>query len=750
MADTPTVVVAGAQRLRGRARRAAARPPPGLRAGGDHVALATPGGASTSCTRTTACRWSWTRSTSSTTATSTPRSSPTRTAPARPRWPSCTTAASRSSTCRADFRLRDPEVYARVVRRARRAEPVRPRGLRPARALPRADRAAPTSSPCPGCYPTAAILGARAARARRAHRRRRHRREVGRLGRRPRRDAGHALRHRRREHEAVQGRQAPPRAGDRPGAAAARRRRDDARSRRTCSRSTRASSSRATSRRRARSTQDELDELYASAYARRAVRRGRRRRARRARRARDEHLPHPRRRRAAHRQAARVQRHRQPLEGHREPGGAEPQPHVRPRRDGGRCGDRVRVALGRAARARRRRRGRRHAARRASAPPASPPGSSPQGLDLGLLVSDAADDDERREVHALGRARRAGAGHARSARDLGAIRAVVANSGNANAATGRPGLDEAARMQGAASMAARRADRARRGVLDRRHRRPARRPGRHQGPARGAARAARRRRAGLRRRDQDHRRARQAASRSTSTLPGGTVRLTAQAKGAGMIQPDFATMLCFVQTDAALSAETCDLLLGVCVKRSFDRISVDGQLSTNDTAILMASGASGVDRRARERGRAALRRGARLRAAPARDPHGPRRRGRAPRRRASSSAAACAEGVERVAREVANSPLVKTAIYGGDPNWGRIAQAIGAALPGTHPLAYDIRVEGTLVCSGGFATPRGRPSSPATRSRSRSRCPATAPRPRSSSPTSATSTSPSTPTTRPE
>ena len=72
------------------------------------------------------------------------------------------------------------------------------------------------------------------------------------------------------------------------------------------------------------------------------------------------------------------------------------------------------------------------------------------------------------------------------------------------------------------------------------------------------------------------------------------MRLCAQAKGAGMISPAFATMLCFVQTDAALEPETADLLLGVCVKRSFDRISVDGQLSTNDTAILMASGASGV------------------------------------------------------------------------------------------------------------------------------------------------------------
>src|SRR6185312_2939415 len=62
-------------------------------------------------------------------------------------------------------------------------------------------------------------------------------------------------------------------------------------------------------------------------------------------------------------------------------------------------------------------------------------------------------------------------------------------------------------------------------------------------------------------------------------LEAGRVRLAAQAKGAGMIQPRFATMFCFVQTDAELSAETLDLLTGVTVKRSFDRISVDGQLS---------------------------------------------------------------------------------------------------------------------------------------------------------------------------
>src|ERR687889_1427703 len=61
-----------------------------------------------------------------------------------------------------------------------------------------------------------------------------------------------------------------------------------------------------------------------------------------------------------------------------------------------------------------------------------------------------------------------------------------------------------------------------------------------------------------------------------------------------MISPRYATMFCFVQTDASLAPETAELLTGVCVKRSFDRISVDGQLSTSDTVFLMANGASGV------------------------------------------------------------------------------------------------------------------------------------------------------------
>jgi glutamate N-acetyltransferase/amino-acid N-acetyltransferase len=62
-----------------------------------------------------------------------------------------------------------------------------------------------------------------------------------------------------------------------------------------------------------------------------------------------------------------------------------------------------------------------------------------------------------------------------------------------------------------------------------------------------------------------------------------------------------------------------------------------------------------------------------------------------------------AQSAEDVARAVANSPLVKAALHGGDPNWGRIAQAVGAALPGTAPLPVDIAIEGVQVCAGGAA-----------------------------------------------
>jgi glutamate N-acetyltransferase/amino-acid N-acetyltransferase len=171
-----------------------------------------------------------------------------------------------------------------------------------------------------------------------------------------------------------------------------------------------------------------------------------------------------------------------------------------------------------------------------------------------------------------------------------------------------------------------------------------------------------------------------------------------------MISPRFATLLCFVQSDAVVSAETCELLLGVCLRRSFERVSVDGQLSTNDTVILQCSGTSGV--RVEPETEDELRFGEALDALlrqlalmVIRDGEGARRIGRVTVRGGSEDAVAA------VSRSVANSALVKTALYGGDPNWGRIIQAVGAALPGTAPLPVDITIEGVRVCTAGSYVP---------------------------------------------
>ena len=180
-------------------------------------------------------------------------------------------------------------------------------------------------------------------------------------------------------------------------------------------------------------------------------------------------------------------------------------------------------------------------------------------------------------------------------------------------------------------------------------------------------------------------------------LASGKVRLAAQAKGAGMIAPRFATMLCFVETDAALEPETVELLTAVTVKRSFDRISVDGQLSTNDSVFAMASGASAVrvepespDELALGEAMDALLRQLALEIVA--DGEGATRVGRVVVRGEG-------ELVEPVARAVANSPLVKTALLGADPNFGRVLQAAGQALAGRAPFVVDLHIEGHQVTS---------------------------------------------------
>jgi len=328
-------------------------------------------------------------------------------------------------------------------------------------------------------------------------------------------------------------------------------------------------------------------------------------------------------------------------------------------------------------------------------------GIKPSGNhDVGLLVCDAERPVSAARFTATG-VPAAPVILSRERCELHALRAVLANSGCANAATGRRGLDDAAKTQGAAAIAlgcdpAAVALASTGGIS---HHLPVEKM--LQGilaaqPALGAG------------GDSSFQQAIQTTDASEKRanlevqLPSGSVRLSAQCKGAGMISPNFATMLCFVETDAELAPETADLLLGVCVKRSFDRASVDGQLSTNDTAILMCSGASGVriapeseeELRFGEALDALLRQLAIMMIA---DGEGAERIGRVVVRGGHEA------GVEAAARAVANSPLVKTALHGADPNWGRIIQAVGGALPGTAPLAMDLTIEGIPVCVAGAA-----------------------------------------------
>jgi glutamate N-acetyltransferase/amino-acid N-acetyltransferase len=155
------------------------------------------------------------------------------------------------------------------------------------------------------------------------------------------------------------------------------------------------------------------------------------------------------------------------------------------------------------------------------------------------------------------------------------------------------------------------------------------------------------------------------------TVRAGGVTVSAQAKGAGMIEPGFATMLCFVQTDAEVVDP--DTALRSALAGSMERITVDGQMSTNDTVLLQATGTAGAPLPEGLLDAVLLQLALEIVA----DGEGATRVGRV-----EVTAAADEDEAERVARAIANSPLVKTALYGRDSNWGRIAQAAGMALAG--------------------------------------------------------------------
>jgi glutamate N-acetyltransferase/amino-acid N-acetyltransferase len=159
------------------------------------------------------------------------------------------------------------------------------------------------------------------------------------------------------------------------------------------------------------------------------------------------------------------------------------------------------------------------------------------------------------------------------------------------------------------------------------------------------------------------------------TVGGSTVTISGFCKGSGMIHPNMATMLAIITTDAIVAPELLQASLRSAIARSINRVSVDGDMSTNDTALLLASGASGVDVRGAELPAftAALTEVCvELAKQIARDGEG------ATRLVEITVTGALDEGQAHVvADSIARSPLVKTAVHGGDPNWGRILCAAG-------------------------------------------------------------------------
>jgi glutamate N-acetyltransferase/amino-acid N-acetyltransferase len=170
------------------------------------------------------------------------------------------------------------------------------------------------------------------------------------------------------------------------------------------------------------------------------------------------------------------------------------------------------------------------------------------------------------------------------------------------------------------------------------------------------------------------------------------------AKGAGMLAPGLATMLCVLTTDADVDAFTADQALRSAVRPSFDRIDADGCMSTNDTVLLMASGASGVTPTPVEFAAAVHTVCADLAAQLIADAEGATKVVRV-----EVSGAADEDDAVEVARSIARNNLLKCALFGNDPNWGRVLAAIGTTSAVFEPDAIDVAINAVPVCRGGAA-----------------------------------------------
>ncbi len=281
------------------------------------------------------------------------------------------------------------------------------------------------------------------------------------------------------------------------------------------------------------------------------------------------------------------------------------------------------------------------------------------------------------------------------------IRAIVINSGNANACTGAQGLRDAEAMARAAAQAcgARETqalvlstgvigttlpmDRILPGIRDA--------AGQLSNTSEALLAAAR----GMLTTDTTHKIAGQRLR-----LAGRDIQLTGMAKGAAMIGPNMATMLCVLLTDASMERDTAQSLLSAAVDCSFNCISVDGHTSTNDSVLLLANGAAGGKPLAGAeldsfRGALVETCSQLARAIPS--------DGEGATHLVTLDVSGCASqaAARQIAKSIANSPLVKTAIAGADPNWGRVVSAAGYAGVPFDPAGVDLLINDHLLYERG-------------------------------------------------
>jgi glutamate N-acetyltransferase / amino-acid N-acetyltransferase len=187
-------------------------------------------------------------------------------------------------------------------------------------------------------------------------------------------------------------------------------------------------------------------------------------------------------------------------------------------------------------------------------------------------------------------------------------------------------------------------------------------------------------------------------------LPGGEIRVLGMCKGAGMISPNMATMLGFVLADADVASEDWQKILSYAADRSFNALTVDGDTSTNDTVLALANGAAGVaahDAKALRLLRDCVTAVCQeLSYRIVQDAEGGTKVAHIKITGAKNAAQA-----ELAARTIGNSPLVKTALFGCDPNWGRIIAALGRSGADFEPEAVVLKIGGILVFENGQPSP---------------------------------------------